>query len=556
MAQSSAKLGISGRVSKAFLTTEITLLLVIVALILGTLALLVTPREDEPQINVTFANVFIAFPGATAEEVEQVVTTPAEQVLSEIDGIKHVYSTSRPGLSILTLRYRVGEDRTDAIVRLYDAMFSNQDWLPVNFGVLQPIIKPKGIDDVPIVTLTLWSEDSSIHGHELQQVAHALEAELQRVQGTRDIYTIGGAQRVVEVALDPYKVAGFGMRLQEIRTAIQLANVSYEAGATIGNNTRIPVQAGNFLVNATELKDVIVGMHEGSPVYLADISTISDGPETPRSYVTHVHKEHTDADRLDRSHPAVTLAIAKKPGTNAVEIAEQVMTRIQQLRGVFIPEAVNITVTRNYGATADNKAKTLITKLIFATAAVILLVLLAMKNPHGLGWAEAFVVGTAVIVTLMLTLFASWAWGFTLNRVSLFALIFSIGILVDDAIVVVENIHRHMSMGKDKNLLSIIPQAVDEVGGPTILATFTVIAALLPMAIVTGLMGPYMSPIPINASMGMLLSLIIAFVVTPWLSNLVFSRRQHHAGGEEETAMLGFFQKVMAPLLDLSLIHI
>ena len=550
MTDKQEKLGISGQVAKTFLTSEITLLLVIVALILGTLALIVTPREEEPQINVTFANIFIAFPGATAEEVEQVVTTPAEQVLSEIDGIKHVYSTSRPGLSILTVRYRVGEDRTDAIVRLYDAMFSNQDWLPVNLGVLQPIIKPKGIDDVPIVTLTLWSEDGKTGGRELQQVAHALEAELKRVKGTRDIYTIGGAQRVVRVELDPHKLAGFGLRLQEIRAAIQLANISYDAGSVVGDNSRIPVQAGHFITNAAELQDIVVGMYEGGPVYLADVTDIIDGPEIPASYVTHVHKGHVNENILDQSHPAVTLAIAKKPGTNAVVIADQVMNRVQQLRGVFIPDAVNVTVTRNYGATADSKAKTLITKLIFATASVILLVLFAMKNPHGLGWSEAFVVGTAVIVTLMLTLFASWAWGFTLNRVSLFALIFSIGILVDDAIVVVENIHRHMSMSGEKSLLRIIPVAVDEVGGPTILATFTVIAALLPMAFVTGLMGPYMSPIPINASMGMLISLVIAFVVTPWLSNVMFSRRQRYAETEGDTGLLTFFQKVMGPLLD------
>lgn len=543
------KLGISGRIARTFLTSEITLLLVLVALLLGGLAVMITPREEEPQINVTFANIFIAFPGATAEEVEQIVTTPAEQVLSEIDGIKHVYSTSRPGLSILTVRYKVGENRIDAIVRLYDAMFSNQDWLPANLGVQQPIIKPKGIDDVPIVTLTLWSEKSRFGSYELQQVAHALEAELKRIPGTRDIYTVGSSRRVVRVEIDASRAAGHGISLENLRSAIQGANSSYKSGVLVRDNREVPVQAGSFLASSEDLREIVVGVYKGSPVYLGDIANVIDGPETAKSFVTHVHKGHSAEMQADYSHPAVTLAIAKKPGTNAVDIANQLMTRLEQLKGIIIPDHVNITVTRNYGATADTKAKTLITKLIFATASVILLVLFAMKNPAGLGWSEAMVVGTAVITTLMLTLFASWAWGFTLNRVSLFALIFSIGILVDDAIVVVENIHRHMSLG-ERDLIKTIPKAVDEVGGPTILATFTVIAALLPMTFVSGLMGPYMSPIPINASMGMLISLAVAFIVTPWLSNLLFARKKYHASGEESTTLVDLFNRIMAPLLD------
>ena len=505
-------MGISGRIAKSFLTTQITPLLALVALLMGLFAVLVTPREEEPQINVTFANVFIPFPGASVEQVEQLVSIPAQQVLSEIEGLEHVYSSSFPGMSVLTVQYLVGEPRTEAIVRLYNQVFSNQDWLPPNLGVGQPIIKPKGIDDVPIMAFTLWSDDPSIGGHELQRVAHSLETELKRVPGTRDIYTIGGPDNVVSVRLDPQRVNGHGLSLDDLRLALAASNVSRDAGALVRDNQEIPVQAGAFFSTDTQVANLVVGMHRGNPVYLSDVADVQLGPATPHNFVRFgfgAGSERTPVAGI--SEPAVTIAIAKQPGTNAVDIADALLSRMDQLRGTLIPDNVQVNVTRNYGETADDKARTLIQKLILATASVVILVWLA------LGWREAIIVGSAVVITLAATLFASWAWGFTLNRVSLFALIFSIGILVDDAIVVVENIHRHMQMGR-KKLLEAIPLAVDEVGGPTILATFTVIAALLPMAFVSGLMGPYMSPIPINASMGMLISLAVAFVVTPWMT--------------------------------------
>jgi multidrug efflux pump subunit AcrB len=498
-------MGISGRIARKFQNSEITPLLALVGLLLGLFAIVVTPREEEPQINVTFANVFIPFPGATASEVEHLVSGPAEQALSEITGIKHVYSSSSPGMSVLTVQYKVGEDRTAALVRLYNKIASKQDWLPQNLGVLQPLIKPKGIDDVPIVTATLWTDDSKRSAHELLQVAHAIEAELKRVPGTRDIYTIGGPDHVVSVQLDSQKMAGYDVSLDSLQFALQSANASQDASTLVTYNEEVQVQAGTFLTTPEQVGELIVGVTEGKPVYLADVANIELGAEQPEQYVTFSRAGQV------KNAPAVTIAVAKKPGTNAVEVANRVIKRFEQLDGIFVPEGVNIEITRNYGDTADHKAKKLIKKLLFATAAVVVLVWLAM------GWRESIIVGSAIIVTLLATLFASWAWGFTLNRVSLFALIFSIGILVDDAIVVVENIHRHMAMG-GKKLLETIPLAVDEVGGPTILATFTVIAALLPMAFVTGLMGPYMSPIPINASMGMLISLMVAFVVTPWLA--------------------------------------
>ncbi|MCW9013302.1 MAG: efflux RND transporter permease subunit [Gammaproteobacteria bacterium] len=538
------KLGFSGHIAQSFLQTEITLLLALLGLLLGLFAVLVTPREEEPQINVTFANVFIAYPGASAREVESLVSVPAEQVLSEIEGIKHVYSVSTPGLSVLTVEYQVGEDRTQAIVRLYNKIFSNEDWLPQGLGIGQPIIKPKGIDDVPIVALTLWTDDEAGSGYDLLQVAHALEAELKRVPGTREIYTIGGAQQVVHVKLDPQKLAAYGLTLNDLRAALSVSNVSTDAGTLVADNNEIIVTAGRFLTTAEEVAKLVVTVKKAKPVYLQDVATISFGPAYAKQHVFHGSGLAQSKNAQPIHYPALTLAVNKKPGTNAVDIANAVVERMAKLEGIFLPEGVNVSVTRNYGKTADSKAKTLITKLVFATSIVVLLVFIA------LGGREAFIVGTAVVITLAITLFASWAWGFTLNRVSLFALIFSIGILVDDAIVVVENIHRHMSMG-NTNLLDAIPKAVDEVGGPTILATFTVIAALLPMAFVTGLMGPYMSPIPINASMGMLISLAVAFVITPWMCNKFLS--QHTAAGhatETDNKYNAFFTRLIGPFLD------
>jgi multidrug efflux pump subunit AcrB len=544
-------LGISGRIARTFLHSQITPLLALVGLLLGVFAVMVTPKEEEPQINVTFANVFVPFPGATVEEVASLVSEPAEQVFSEIEGIDHVYTLSRPGMSIITVRYLVGENRTDAIVRLYNKVFSNQDWLPEHLGVGQPLIKPKGIDDVPIVTATLWTEDPNRGAYDLQQVAHAIEVELKRVPGTRDIYTIGGADRVVHVLLDPQKMSGYNIALSDLRQSLMAANFSRDAGELVADNFEIPVQAGTFLTDAEEIGSLVVGVFDDKPVFLRNVATVRRGPDQPESYVWFGTGQAAGAKAISASgeFPAVTIAVAKKPGTNAVEIADRLIQRFAQLQGTFIPEGVNATITRNYGVTADIKAKTLIKKLIFATAVVVALVGVT------LGWREAFIVGTAVIITLMITLFASWAWGFTLNRVSLFALIFSIGILVDDAIVVVENIHRHMQMG-GRSLSEAIPVAVDEVGGPTILATFTVIAALLPMAFVSGLMGPYMSPIPINASMGMFISLVVAFVVTPWLTYKVMRRVLEGKGGEghghEEGAdqwLQNLFERVLGPFL-------
>ena len=539
-------LGISGRIAARFLTNEITPLLALVGVLMGVFAVLVTPREEEPQIDVTFANVFVAYPAASAKEVEQLVSTPAERILSEIEGVEHIYSVSSPGMSVLTIQFEVGEPRTEAIVRLYNALYSNQDWLPPDLGVFQPLIKPKGIDDVPIVTATIWTDNPDFGAHELLRVAHTIETELQRVKGTRDVYTIGGPDQVVHVELDPVRLGGYGIALADLRAALGAANASRDAGDVVAGNRAIQVQAGTFLRSAEEVADLVVAVREGRPVYLRDVAEVTEGPDVPERYVQFgVGPGGRDKGIAPgRLQPALTIAVSKKPGQNAVKVADAVKERFEQLRGTFLPDGVHAVVTRNYGETASDKAQTLIKKLVFATASVIFLVLVT------LGWRDAAIVGAAVAITLSVTLFASWAWGFTLNRVSLFALIFSIGILVDDAIVVVENIHRYKQRGM--KLTEAIPAAVDEVGGPTILATFTVIAALLPMAFVSGLMGPYMSPIPINASTGMLISLLVAFVFTPWLAYRLMHRAAHdesHGADATERRLQKIFQRVMTPFL-------
>ncbi|MBW0282074.1 efflux RND transporter permease subunit [Shewanella xiamenensis] len=545
--ESPMTLGISGRIAAAFQNSAITPLLALLGLLLGLFAILVTPKEEEPQIDVTFADVFIPFPGATPAEVENLVTLPAEQVISEIKGIDTLYSFSQPDGAMIIVIFKVGVTRNDAIVSLYNQIYSNMDKLPQGAGVGEPLIKPRGIDDVPIVSLTLWSKDKQVSAEQLTHVAQGLETEIKRIPGTREIYTVGQHEIVANVRIDPAKMNSFNLTYDKLRQSLNDNNHISMPASLVQGNQEIKVQAGQFLQTIDDVKQLVVSISQDkngkpTPVYLADIADISLKSDIPTQSVWH-------SDKTD-IYPAVTIAIGKQPGQNAVDIADATLARIAKVKNVLIPSNVEVTVSRNYGETAADKSNTLILKLIFATSAVVVLVFLTM------GARESLVVGVAIIITLAITLFASWAWGFTLNRVSLFALIFSIGILVDDAIVVVENIHRHMALGK-KSFSELIPVAVDEVGGPTILATFTVIAALLPMAFVSGLMGPYMSPIPINASMGMLISLVVAFVVTPWLSRKLL---KHHSGPAIETVhsddavineskMVRLFTRLIGPFL-------
>ncbi|MGS5089974.1 efflux RND transporter permease subunit [Hydrogenophaga sp. A37] len=551
------KLGFSGSVARAFQANAITPLLALVALLLGLFAVLVTPREEEPQINVTMANVIIPFPGASSADVEKMVAAPAEHVLSQIQGIEHTTSVARPGVAVLTVQFKVGVPRTEALVRLYDVLNANQDWLPRGLGVMTPIVKPKGIDDVPVLAATLWTKDAQ-SAFDLERVAHAVETELKRVPGTREVVTIGGPGRAVHVWLEPNQLRERGVSVQALQGAIASANQAMPSGSVVNPNPAkgepgmLSVETGEFLQNAQDVGDIVVGVTgkagEGRPIYLREVARVEAGAQLPQLYVwfTPGAADAAHAGQQGQNHPAVTITVTKKPGENAVDVAAGVRERLDNLKNTVIPDDVNVAITRDYGETAAAKANKLIQKLIFATGSVIILVGLA------LGRREAIIVGAAVILTLTATLFASWAWGFTLNRVSLFALIFSIGILVDDAIVVVENIHRHRMLTPHDPLSVIIPRAVDEVGGPTILATFTVIAALLPMAFVSGLMGPYMSPIPINASMGMAISLAIAFTVTPWLALKLTKTGEGHAAhgpGTITRTLQNVFTRTLTPLL-------
>ena len=538
-----ASLGVSGRIAAAFQDSRMTPLLALVAFLLGVFATLVTPREEEPQIDVTMADVIVAFPGASAEDVENLVARPAEQVLSRMHGVEHVYSVSRPGMAIITVQFDVGLKYLDAVVRLHDTVQSHRDWLSPNLGVLEPVVKPRGIDDVPILSFTFWTRDPQRSAFEMQQVARAVEIELKRIKGTRDVSTIGGPNHAIRVLMDAERMNAFGVTPQEIVAALRVSNALQSSGNITAGNRDVLVQTGTYLESAADVKQLVVAVrgsaNERKPVFISDVATVEDGPDQPKAYAWFGSK--------DGEFPAVTVQMSKQPGVNAADIADAAIKRIASLKNTVIPEGVEVTVTRNYGASATEKAQKLIGKLIFATAFVVLLVFFA------LGWREALIVGVAVTLTLAATLFASWAWGFTLNRVSLFALIFSIGILVNDAIVVVENIHRWQGLHPEKSLFEIIPPAVNEVGGPTILATLTVIAALLPMAFVTGLMGPYMSPIPINSSMGMAISLAVAFVVTPWLA-LKFMRPSvtghDHQPSKLDARLDSTFRKLLTPFLD------
>ena len=549
------KMGVSGRLAAAFQSNAITPLLALVALLLGLFAVLVTPREEEPQINVTMANVLIPFPGASSQTVQNMVARPAEQVLSQIQGIEHTYSVARPGVAVLTVQFKVGVPRTEALVRLYDVLNANQDWLPRDLGTLTPMVKPKGIDDVPVLAVTLWDPQGS-SALELERVAQTLETELKQVKGTREVQTLGGPGRAVQVWLEPSRLRERGVDLLSVKSLLAGANFGMPSGRVLqeGERRMLTVETGEFLRSAEDVAELVVGVHEGKPVYLREVARIEAGAALPQRYVWFTPGAAAAADApqgaapTGQVYPAVTLTVTKKPGENAVDVAAAVRQRIESLRNRVIPAEVQATITRDYGETAAEKANKLIQKLAFATGSVILLVGLA------LGRREAVIVGGAVILTLTATLFASWAWGFTLNRVSLFALIFSIGILVDDAIVVVENIHRHQQLHPGRALREIIPAAVDEVGGPTILATLTVIAALLPMAFVSGLMGPYMSPIPINSSLGMAISLAIAFTVTPWLAlRLMKPHGAHEAHAPAASGLAArlpaLFTRILSPFL-------
>lgn len=524
-------MGISGRIAKLSQNNPITPLFAIMIVILGLIAIAITPKEEDPQIDVTMVDVFLSAPGLSSTEIEQQVVTKAENAMSQVVGVEHVYSVSMPGRAVVTVQFEVGIKRREALVKTWNQVMTELHW-PATYGVGQPAVRARGINDVPIVSLTFYSEDPNVSQTQLGQVATSVSSVLQRVNGSRNIEVSGYAQYAVNVKLDPVKAAAYGVDIRAILGALQQFGGHAPEVAVQHLNEDVVVSIGQFLKNEQDVANLVVYSQGSKLVYLRDIASVTMSSAKPSSYVQMGFGKAAEQTGL---YSAVTLSVAKKEGENAIDVANAVLKTAASLEGKVIPENVKYDVTRNSGLTAQQKANKLIQKLLFATLAVVILVLFA------LGKRAAIIVGLAVGLTLLITLFSSWAWGFTLNRISLFALIFSIGILVDDAIVVVENIHRRQQSHPDEGLAELIPKAVDEVGGSTILATFTVIAALLPMAFVSGLMGPYMSPIPVNASTGMLLSLIIAFTITPWLAIRLLKGEKHGHGENEADDPIGNF---------------
>ncbi|MGB3400024.1 MAG: efflux RND transporter permease subunit [Candidatus Deferrimicrobiaceae bacterium] len=521
---SQAGRGIAGRIASAFIDSRLTPLVVLAAIFLGVGAVALLPREEEPQIIVPMIDVFVQMPGASAKEVEERVTKPMEKLLWEIPGVEYIYSTSAPGQSMAIVRFKVGEDEEKSIVRLNQKMFANFDLIPP--GASTPLVKPRSIDDVPILALTL-SSDRYDH-YALRRVAAEIHDQIKTIPDVSEIKVIGGRLRQVRVMLDPARMAARGVAPGTLVPMLASANRQLQSGSFSSGNREFLVETGAFLHTAGDVGRVVVGVSEGRPVYLRDVAQIVDGPEEAADYVYFGLGPAAQAKALAPA-PAVTLSIAKRKGTNAVAIAEKVIGKVEEIKGRTIPDGVALTVTRNYGETAAEKSNELLLHMLIAIVSVSVLIWFT------LGLRESGIVATAIPVTLAFTLAVFYITGYTLNRVTLFALIFSIGILVDDAIVVVENIVRHYRLpeNRGRSVAEIAVEAVDEVGNPTILATFAVIAAILPMAFVRGLMGPYMRPIPVGATAAMLFSLLVAFVVTPWASVRLLSRGGGAHDGEE-----------------------
>ncbi len=543
---SQAPLGLAGRIARAFVDSKLTPLIVLGSILLGVFATVLLPREEEPQIRVPMIDVFVAMPGFSAKEVEERATRPMEKLLWEIPGVEYIYSTSSEGQCLAIVRFKVGEDVEKSLVKLNQKLQSNFDRIPP--GVSHPLVKPKSIDDVPILALTFHS--ARYDHYTLRRLVAQVEEAVKQVPLVAETTIIGGARRQVRVLFDPVKLAARNLSAPALVHMLQQANRQFRAGELTAANRSVVVETGGFLKDAQDVGNVVVGVHGGKPVYLRDVAEIVDGPEEPSQYVLFgegsargphgalgISPDGPSPGQASRpgavahqiaEQPAVTLAIAKRPGANAIAVAKQVLKKVEMLKGRIIPADVQITITRHYGLTAQEKSNELLLHMGIAVLGVSALILLV------LGWREAGVVAIAIPTTLALTLLVFYLYGFTLNRITLFALIFSIGILVDDAIVVVENIVRHFNLPQNRarNRLQVAVEAVNEVGNPTILATFAVIAAVLPMAFVSGLMGPYMRPIPIGSSAAMFFSLAISFIVTPWAAVRILQWRRRAAHDE------------------------
>jgi multidrug efflux pump subunit AcrB len=556
---------IAGRLAHAFINSKLTPLFLIASIALGVAAVLLLPREEEPQIIVPMIDVMVSYPGASAKEVETRITRPMERLLWEIPGVEYVYTTSSPGSSIAIVRFYVGEDEEKSIVRLNQKMFANFDLIPP--GCSQPLIKPRSIDDVPFLALTLWSLE--LDGFQIRRAAAELRNELQQIPDISATQLIGGQRRTMLVEPDPAQMAAYGVSASHIQNVIRMENQEIHAGILTQQNEAYSIHLGGFFRNAEDLGNLVVGVQNNLPVYLRNVAKITDGPEEPADYVFFSPGpsakvkgiEVPQGDRLPAgaspllkssqnigSHlmPAVTITLAKRKGKNAVALSEAVLKKSENFRARNFPASLQMTVTRNYGETAAEKSNELLLHMMIAVISVTILIWLV------LGFRESGVVAVAIPVTLALTLVVFLLYGYTLNRITLFALIFSIGILVDDAIVVIENIVRHKRMPQNLNrsFTEIAVEAVNEVGNPTILATFTVIAAILPMAMVRGLMGPYMRPIPIGASAAMIFSLLVAFVITPWAAQrFLGGARKGHEAGEVEDRTTKLYRWFMGKLL-------
>ena len=526
----------AGRLAAMFIESKLTPLVILGSVLLGLFATMMLPREEEPQIKVPMIDVMVAMPGASSAEVEERVTRPMEKLLWEIDGVEYVYSTSGPGESLIIVRFLVGHDVESALVRLNQKLQQNYDRIPPGVGM--PLIKSRSIDDVPVLALTLHGKGQDpVH---LRRLAAEVEDRIKAVPDVAETLIIGGQNRRVQVDVDPVKLAARGMTLAGLVPIIQQSNREDRAGTLTTGNRELLVETGGFLRDPEDVGAIVIGVHQGRPVYLREVASITDGGGDPNHHVLF-------AGAGGSAESAVTITIAKRPGTNAVDVAHQVLQRVEELKGTLIPADVGVAVTRNYGETANEKSNELLFHMAIAVVSVSLLILFT------LGWRESVVVAVAIPATLALTLLVFHLYGFTLNRITLFALIFSIGILVDDAIVVVENITRHyrLASSEGRPRREVALEAVAEVGNPTILATWAVIAAILPMAFVGGLMGPYMRPIPIGASAAMIFSLVIAFIVTPW-AGLKVLRGHAHGGGHddsEDDAFTRLYRRVMDPLL-------
>ncbi|MCU7851631.1 MAG: efflux RND transporter permease subunit [Candidatus Thiodiazotropha sp. (ex Monitilora ramsayi)] len=550
-----AHLGIAGRTARFFIQSPLSPLFFMAMMLMGLLGLIITPRQEDPQISVPMVDIFVQYPGAAADQVSALAIEPLERIMSEIPGMKHVYSASQRGGGVVTIEFEVGESMGPSLVKVNDKIDSNMDLIPP--GVMPPLVKAKGIDDVPVVTLTLWSKDVDRDGApdvddgQLRMLAHDVLQSLKELPNTGNGFVVGGRREQVTVEVFPERLAGFGISLDQVASRIQESNSEQRAGGVEAGSTYTSVVSGAFLKSVDDINRLVVGTHNDVKVYMHDIARVKQGPEDAKQLVGYYTGAASDLDIKADGVPAVTLAIAKKEGSNGVTVANAIKERVEHIKGSLIPGNVEVSVTRNYGQTADDKVSELIFKLFVATGFVFLLVLAAFR-----AFRPAFVVVLVIPVVLLMTIFSAWLMGYTIDRVSLFALIFSIGILVDDAIVVVENIYRRWLEENSTDVATAV-DAVREVGNPTILATFTVIAALLPMGFVTGMMGPYMEPIPALGSVAMLISLFAAFVFTPYLTVshwLRPSMRYLEVAGEREhkesEKLEGVFRRILIPMIE------